>query len=747
MAKINDPAMALLLAETPDADAVGSPTATTPQSKDPALAAVLADTEQAAVLGGAPTQDQSWIQSAQNWLTGTQKRQDIPVFSPAADLGLSANQMTRLTGLILTSPDDERIQAGVKRIVPSAKFTKDEFGNLIANVPTKDGVKSFYPNPSGLDLPTIGQLGGGAALGAALKKPIAKIGLPSQGTTGLATLGAAEAGLSEGVSSGLSGEAYRLSSPITGALAGPAFVATKGLLGAAGQAVGSVVEPLLRMFRKNPQSVVNSAGALKPEVVAAIQQAGLDPAQVSSEFSAAVANMTRRGIPPEQAVRWQQSQDLPVPIPLTRGETSGNVGQQILETEAEKGAAGEMARLQMEAQRQAQSKAVQENIPAMQQRIAGESPIVERGVGGEQAQAALVSQRAAQKAAYDASYESARKGGTAFVDPDVGEEMAARVASSLSEFRPFNAPTAFKTLEELTTMIRNGESVGNLMEYRKVISKLAASADGNERGAGGAMLRALDNELLNQADQKLLYGTPESVKNWLEAIGKFKEFQQLWNTRGGILSRLTETTQRDGELVLKVAPEAAANAIFGSSISGVINKPQLTRDLLKLQKMLPQNEWNGVRQELFMKIADAATNTGKQGGITGVSFNKVWGNLKKQNPSLVKVMFKPEEISMLNNFGATVSTISGAAKNTSNSGFVVSDLISNVMRALGGGQAGVFMKNIPLIKGFGEAWQAGKVSPSRSPFLIPLSNYDAMATGALANTVGPQQVLDVWNSQ
>ena len=750
MAKTNDPAMALLLEEAQNADAAkkssATPNALPPQSQDPALASVLADKEQAAVLGGAPTTEQSWFQSAQNWLAGTQKRQEIPVFSPTEDLGLSSNQMTRLTALILTSPDDERIQAGIKRIVPSAKITKDEFGNLIANVPTKDGVKSFYPNPSGLDLPTLGQLGGGALVGALVKKPIAKVGLPSEGVAGLATIGATEAGLSEAVSSGVSGEGYRFSAPITGAVAGPAFVAAKGLLGAAGKAVGSVVEPLLRMFRKNPQSVVNSAGAFKPEVVDAIRQAGLDPAQVSDEFAAAVANMTRRGVPPEQAVRWQQSQDLPVPVPLTRGEASGNRGQQILETEAEKGAAGELARLQMEAQRQAQSKAIQENIPAMQVQIAAGSPIVERGAGGAQAQARLVARREAQQARYGEAYKTARSSGPSFIDPQSSEQVASRIAGSLSEFRPYTSPTAFKTLDELNTMIREGRSISDLMEFRKVISKLAASADGNERGAGGAMLRALDQELLDQADQKLLYGAPEAVENWLKAIGQFKEFQQLWNTRGGILSKLTAKSERDGALVLNVAPESAANAIFGASTSGLIKKTSLARDLQTLKNNLPVDDWNGIRQEFFMKLADAATNTGVQGGVTGVAFNRVWNALKRENNSLVKIMFKPEEITMLNNFGATVSTVSGAAKNTSNSGFVVTDLISNVLRLLGGGQAGAFVKNVPLIKGLGEAWQAGKVAPSRSPFIIPLSNYDVMGTGALASTVGPEQALNLWDS-
>jgi hypothetical protein len=708
-------------------------------------------------VGAAPTEDKSVSRPFEQWVAGANKRQDIPVFSPAADFGLSSNQMTRLTGLILTSPDDERIRQGVKNIVPSAKFGKDEFGNLIAYVPTKDGVKTFYPNPSGLDLPTVGQIAGGAATGLLLRKPLGAIGLPVEGMTGMATLGGTEAGLTEGISSALANESYRLSAPITGAALGPAFVATTGLaglaaggiskaLGPAKKVVGEAVDSLLRIFGKNPQRVVDQSGALKPEIRQALEQAGIDVNTVTQEFTAAVSEMGRRGVPPEQAIRWQQSQGLPVPVPLTRGEVSGNLGQQILEGEAQKGQAGDLARQAMESQRTQQAAAVQENIPAMQQRIAGDSPLVERGVGGEAAQASLVAQRNAQKAAYGKAYDTAQKGGPAFVDPQQSGLIASRITESMADFRPRMSPGAFGLQEEAVTMLKEGRSIGELMNLRKAITKLASSADGNERGAAGNLLRSLDKELLNQADERLLYGNPEAVKSWLDAIGQFKEFQQMWNTRGGLLSKLTEKSARDGQVVLNVAPEAAANAIFGSSITGVVGKPQLTRDLISLRNMLPTDQWNGVRQEFFLKLTDAATNTGKQGGITGVTFNKVWSDLKKKNPSLVKVMFTPDEVQMFNNFGATVSTISGSAKNTSNSSFAVGDLLTNVLRKIGGGQMGAFAGNVPVIKGISDAWSYGKVKQSGMPFDIPESPWRAGAMGALANTVGADQVMNtIWS--
>jgi|GEM_PF-1209598 len=708
-------------------------------------------------IGAAPTDDKSVSRPFEQWVAGKNKRQDIPVFSPSADFGLSSNQMTRLTGLILTSPDDDRIQQGVKNIVPSAKFGKDEFGNLVAYVPTKDGVKKFYPNPSGLDLPTVGQIAGGAAAGLLLKKPLGAIGLPVEGMTGMSVLGGTEAGLTEGISSALANESYRFSAPLTGAALGPAFVAATGLTGLAAsgiskslgpvkKVVGEAVDSLLRIFGKNPQRVVDQSGALKPEILKALEQAGLDVNTVTKEFSSAVNDMSRRGIPPDQAIRWQQSQGLPVPVPLTRGEASGNIGQQILEGEAQKGQSGDLARQAMDSQRAQQSAAVQENIPAMQQRVAGESPMVERGVGGEVAQASLLAQRNAQQASYNKAYETARKGGDAFVDPQQSGQISSRIAGSMSEFRPRTSPGAFGLQDEALTMLKEGRSIGELMDLRKAISTLASSTDGNERGAAGSLLRSLDKELLNQADERLLYGNPESVKSWLDAIGQFKEFQQIWNTRGGLLSKLTAKSARDGEVVLNVAPEAAANAIFGSSITGVVGKPQLTRDLIKLRNMLPTDQWNGVRQELFLKLTDAATNTGKQGGITGVTFNKVWSDLKKKNPSLVKVMFTPDEVQMFNNFGATVSTISGSAKNTSNSSFAVGDLLTNVLRKIGGNQMGAFAGNVPVIKGISDAWSYGKVKPKNMPFDIPELPWRAGAMGALANTVGPDQVMNtIWS--
>lgn len=691
------------------------------------------------VVAGEPAPSQTMFPEAEAWLTGANRRKDVPVWGEGVKTGLSSNQDQLITSLIMTSFDDDRIQAGIKKIAPQSEFSKDEFGNLIVSIPSKTGTVQFYPNPSGMDIPTVSQAGVGGLGAIALRRPIGAVGLPTEGFFGASATGAVEAGLAELASSQISGEPYNPAQPISGLVAGPiGHLAGKGFT-AAFRAVSPIVDRLVNVFKRSPQQVVQQSGALTPEVRQAVQQAGLDPDEVTKQFWASVQEMTKKGVPEQQAIAFQQSMGVPTPIPMTVGEVTGNMQRQIAENVAEKGGSGETARALMEEQRRRQSQAIEENIPAMQQVIAGESSVIGRGAGGASAQESLVALRGSQEKAYKEAYKQARESGSAFVDPNIGDQIAVQIGSSLGEFRPRTSPGAFGLYDELSTMLKEGRSVDELMNLRKAITKLAASTDGNERGAAGALLRSFDENMLSQADDKLLYGNPESVKSWLDAIGKFKEFQQLWNTKGGILSKLTKTEMRDGQMVLSVAPEAAANAIFGTGISGVASKPSLTRDLLTLKKNLPEEQWNGLRQELFLLLGNEAKRTGVEGATTGVSFNRAWSNLKTNNPSLVKAMFTKDEISMINNFGATVSRIGSAQKQGSNSALAAQSMLGKLASSFGSSNVGWFIKQMPFVKGMAvEPIGAARFRPTDTPYRIPTSNIERLGTGISALGMGPE---------
>jgi hypothetical protein len=675
-----------------------------------------------------------------NWVSGSNTDPSIPTFDPTADLNLTAAQKAKISALVLTSFDDERLQKGIKNIVPNAKTSKDSFGNLVVTV---DG-KSFYPNPSGLDKPTFAQ-GGAAALAAlALKKPISAIGLPVEGILGAATTGGIEAGLAEGVSSTIANEPYQISQPVSGLIGGPIGFGIGLGAQAAMKKGANFIGKLVDAFKVAPNSVADTATQqLTPAAQKAAAEAGLNPDEITIDFWKAVRAMNEEGVPQGQAVTYQQSQQLPSPIPMTRGEVTGVASQQLAESEAEKGARGSIAEQNMRMMRERQQQAVQENIPAMQERIGQGSPLIGYGESGAGAQASLVAKKEAQKTEVNRLYEAARKSGSTFVDPEQAKSLIDPIEAAVkTEFSPITAPQAFSLFDQLKSKIEVGDSIENLFQFRSVISGLAKTGMGPERGAAGSMLRAFDESIVNQANQKMLYGNPESVSKWLDAISQFKDYKNTWEAKG-ILKKLTSKDMIDGELRLTVPPEAASNAILGVGMASITSRPELTSTLMTLSKNLPKDQWDQIRQEVFLRIADMGARSGKEGSFTGLTFAKSWNDIKKKNPSLVKALFSKPEMELINNFGATVARIGSATKNTSNSSAAAIGYIQRIASMLGTTNMGYFLARVPAIKGITEAAGAISTNPNRAPYTKPMSALSRGLAGVGGATTSPEGLNDL----
>ena len=101
-------------------------------------------------------------QRALDWFKGGQREENIPLANKA-NLGLPTDKATKMVGLLATTASDDRLQSGIKNIIPGAEFDKDQYGNLVVISPVyKDGEPTqqytrFYPNPKGLDITDIMQ--------------------------------------------------------------------------------------------------------------------------------------------------------------------------------------------------------------------------------------------------------------------------------------------------------------------------------------------------------------------------------------------------------------------------------------------------------------------------------------------------------------------------------------------------------------------------------------------------------------
>lgn len=669
------------------------------------------------------------VEKTVDWFKGGQREDFIPT-AFNANLGLPADKSAKLVALLSTTASDDRLEMGIKNILPKATFDKDQYGNLVVTAPVyRDGKETgqfnrFYPNPAGLDTTDV-MIGSGAA---ALASPVAKglqfLGAPIKRALGGAAIGATEAGLVEGVSSYLTGDDYQFSDLVYG-----------GLGGAAGAKIGELLQFVSRSFKQNPKSVIGEDGLMKPRIKAMLTRAGLDPDQVTKELAQDFQARVNAGVDPTQAGRLSEASSLPAPIPLTAGQVTGSKGTQLFEDMAEKGAYGADAEQVMSGQREAAKEAILENVPLIQERLAGgANPIAEKGLGGVQVQDTLVKskQKASDKA--DELYTAARETGNAnlgLVRGDFGDTLRGGVRQ---EFNLSTTPKTNSILDEIDDVLGQGGDIQQLFAIRTQFNNISDPVDAR---AGRKARDLFDQKLKEYADEALIAGDQNTVAAWSKAISNYSEFKSLWNTKGGILKAITaKEVARDGEkLALTVAPERAANYILGASNNKLMTAGDITRDLVTLKKQLPPSDFAAIKQEAFLNLVDDVSSEGVDGvTFSGTKFLTKWSKMKK-NQTAIKALFSPEDIKLINQFAVVSAKATGGAKNTSNSTPAFSGLIQTLFAALGRTNTARTLMNAPVIQGGANVISGGRARSSIDPTgQIPPNVISAGTAGVAATT-------------
>ena len=622
--------------------------------------------------------EKGMVESVVDWFRGVNRREDIPQ-AISAKLGLSPEKSAQMTALLATTASDDRLQRGISKIEPEAQFDKDEFGNLIAVMPVRDdegnvtGRTRFYPNPRGLDMADVMQGAGAVAAATGIGKAAKFLGLPVTGFLGGATLGATEAGLTELASSQQTDSPYQFSDIPYGAAGG----AAGGLLERAGGAV------YRRMF-KPADAVMTPSGQFTPQVQQALRQAGVDPDTATKEMAQDVLRRIQQAVDPEEAARLAAAQSLPVPVPMTRGQVTGSKGQQLFEDAARAGAYGQVAESMLAGQQAAQQQAIRQNIPEIQRRIAQEAPFIgQAGEGGEAAQAALAARREAERKAASALYTKARESGPAMLMGQAKENIFESAKSALETFNPRTAPNAYGFLDDLEQELARGD-VAKLFQWREQATKAARGSDPDATALRG-VINQFDRSMSDAVDRSLMAGDDAAVQRWKDAISNYKKFSDVWKSQGGILSKLTEKTMRDGQMVLKQDPASVSNYLFGAGGTKLVSQPALARDLLTMKRQLPEQEWNMLRQEAFLKLMRFGEGAFQDGErmYSGVKFKKALQDMMDTNPTVVKALFTPQEVGLLKQFANVSAAATGGAINASNSANSAANMFQKLVGMVG----------------------------------------------------------------
>ena len=683
------------------------------------------------------TDERSFFGDVKAWVGGKDVDPSIPIYNQgfgtkdlglgSLGIGLEENKANLMHTAIISSFDDKRLKESILKVEPETLFDVDEFGNLVAGMPMRDeagqitSYKPFYPNPKGLDVPTALQAGQYIATGGPVAGFVKSLGAPTAGFKGAMTLGATEASLMEGVSSEAADQAFNLAEIPSGMIGG---ALGKGVFDVAG-----ITARLAPVLFKNPRLFDLRNG----EIVEALREMGFDPAEVMTSVRASVDKMVRSGLDPKESIRTVAAENLPVPVKLTSGQVTGSKSQQLFENTAESGAYGEKVGSEMQAFNQQAQENIAQNVPAIQSMMgAPDAAITVKGEGMEAAQETLAAQRQQAKDEYTAAYKSS-EAATAFTNPEYAPEFSQILSNSLSEFRGGvgGAPATFRLLDEAMDQLANGASVQSLFDLRKAMVKQQA-AGGVESGAATALKNGLDDVLNQQMERNLLYGNPASIAKGLEAIGKFKDFQNVWNSKG-ILKTLTAQEMRDGELSLIVSPKEAANKILGTGIAKTTNQKDLARDLLTLKKQLPLAQWDEVRQEAFILLAETLQPSAMVEKQASLQFNKAWRNIKKNNNTLTKLLFTKDEIGMIDNLASTSALIAGTAKNTSNTAAASFGIFGRLITSLGSTNAAQMAGRVIGLKALRNMWGDMRLVPAlKGAMSSPQGGPLLPAAGAMA---------------
>jgi hypothetical protein len=602
----------------------------------------------------------------------------------------TASDMARYQALIASTLDDYKLEEGIKNIFPDANTEYDKFGNLLVTLEDKDaegnviGSSTFYPNPRGLDLPTVFQ--GVTAAGAV---PIAEMAVAGtlgkgavQGYRGAALTAATEAAVAERVSSSLTGLPYDWSAPAGGAVFGPTFL---GL----GKAFGKSWPYIKSKFKNNPSEILNSDGTLTESARDYIQGQGIDPDEVQGSLFLSFKSLVDDGYIPDEALIRAQSQGLPVPIDLTTGQQRNDYGLMLWEDMTAKGATDADATQILREFYEAQVKAVEANVETILSGIgAGQ-----RRSGAIEAQEILDKQKAQVKAEANAKYDAARAEQQAFLNPQSAQQFAdgpEGLDKALSKFARETTPKTWKLVDAIKQELRDGMDV-NQIEVRRQQLTSASKESSPEGEAAAAAKEAIDDyldkyvtstlfQLTDAAGEPL---TPQAITLWKEAIDSWSGFRNRWDTKG-ILNDLTSRTMRDGKLQFTVAPEDAVNYIFSAKFLELVNKKNINRDLQTLKEQLPEDVWNQLRAEAAVKLFDGSLTTASDAATRGVSnkLSTAWATVRNENKGVIDILFTPEEQGMISSLANVTGRIANRTQNRSNSAPALGQMAANLASSL-----------------------------------------------------------------
>jgi hypothetical protein len=554
----------------------------------------------------------------------------------------------RVARAIMFAPGDpEAHVSAIRANFPNARFSKDEFRNLIVNI---DGQR-YYTNPSGLSQTDLQSAVAQGVVFGPVVKGAGIAGKALMGVVGRLGLTGAGFGVTDAGSQILSHEAGS-TAPLRLGDVGSATALGVGLEGSLG-VIGKGVGILTSMLRQ-PKYFDAMTGSWTPVGRSAMTSIGIDPDSVSPALAMRFASLARGTRSSEGAARQAVATDLPTSVPLTTGQATQDIDAVRLESAARAGSLSRQAQDVAQGQLARQSAALHGNIGDIQDVIAGGDKTVEkRGQGAQLAQQELIGQSDALGRHIDEAYGAARdasREGYAIpaYPPESVTTLKAHMAPILRDYDEQDFPAAYKAVADLDALTKGGKvpaTVEELETWRRQRVN-AAQANPSQAGAIKKIISVYDAELESALKDDLMSGDPSVISKWQHARALRREYGRLFG-ENDVVKELT-SIKNDGSAGLVVDPPDAVNYIFGRGTIGATNG--LRSNLLKLKSVLGEGSdgWKAIREEGWLRLAG---HQDPMKPFNAALYNKNLSRALIDNPEAMNTLYTPQEQGLFKRFG------------------------------------------------------------------------------------------------
>ena len=622
----------------------------------------------------------------------------------------------------------QRIQADV-----------DKFNNVYVKLPAgfskKVGINPglYYLNRPGLsgqdfeDIMTTGAIEALALLNPA-SRALTKIpGLGGVVSTGTLTGGASVA---QDVAATAKGSGQGVD-PLS------ALVAT--LAGGGGEAVSRAIVPMISKLFGSKDLRPN--GYMSEEARRAIEDAGIDPADVTPERLGEFYRLGTRDIEPGVAARAADADMMSPQVPMTKGDLSRVVETQALEDSALRGGVSPDASRVMGDFRATQNEALKQNVerigtglgevpadplsdlaapPGPGGRIPGRPMRVDSsdltvdvaGDGMEAAQERLAKDATDLRQKARGADDAATSSGARLDSGSIRDWISWYEKTLKEQFGQQELGSTYGFLKEFSSSLRKKSEKHSVLlnraeEFRQGLVKHRA---GIERTPEGVNIKNAINEfddfLDGVVENGFLIGDSEAVNQFKKARSIWARLKQKYEG-DGIVDQLIEYNSELGRSVPSKTPEEALRTLF--TASGVGFKTGATKAVKELRDVLGADspEWAGLKQEAFARLLRSQTaGNVRRGGasnldkvFSGDKFSTSFRDAMKNSPELMKTFFSPKELSEIRQFERVALMATNrvlGAQQTSNN---ITQLI-RVMDNLGRVMPSIRVVVAPILKKF-----------------------------------------------